>query len=185
MTTRGREQLTDRAPVEVTNLDGYGLPALPWSRPHDLLAAPPKAGDPVGRRSYLGTSRPDGRPHAAGIGALWFAGDLYFTSGPGTRKSRNLAANPACTIAIGLEGIDLVFEGDATGVVDRPTLEEVARLYREGGWPTTVEGDAFTAPFSAPSAGPPPWHLYRFTFHTVFGVAAAEPYGATRWRFDR
>jgi hypothetical protein len=48
-----------------------------------------------------------------------------------------------------------------------------------------VQGDAFTAPFSAPSAGPPPWHLYRFTFHAVFGVATAEPYGATRWRFER
>jgi len=48
-----------------------------------------------------------------------------------------------------------------------------------------VEGDAFTAPYSAPSAGPPPWHLYRFTFHTAFGVASEEPRGATRWRFDR
>ena len=42
----------------------------------------------------------------------------------------------------------------------------------------------FAAPFSAPSAGPPPWHLHRFRFHTVFGVATAEPYGATRWRFE-
>jgi hypothetical protein len=46
-----------------------------------------------------------------------------------------------------------------------------------------VEGDAFTAPFSAPSAGPPPWQLYRFTFETAFGVATDEPYGATRWTF--
>ena len=53
------------------------------------------------------------------------------------------------------------------------------------GWPARVDGDALTAPFSAPSAGPPPWHLYRFTFHTAVGVAGAEPYGATRWRFAR
>jgi hypothetical protein len=46
-----------------------------------------------------------------------------------------------------------------------------------------VEGDALTAPFSAPSAGPPPWHVYRFTFATVVGVATEEPYGATRWSF--
>ena len=69
-------------------------------------------------------------------------------------------------------------------VTDPPTLERVARLYREGGWPAEVEGDAFTAPFSAPSAGPPPWHLYRVTFHAAFGVATAEPHGATRWRFE-
>jgi Pyridoxamine 5'-phosphate oxidase len=174
--------MTDRAPVEVTNLVRYGSPALPWSRPRDLLAAgTPQRDIPF----FLGTTRPDGRPHAAGIGALWLDGDLYFTSGPGTRKSGNLAANPACTISARLEGIDLVLEGEATRVTDRPTLEEAAGRYRQGGWPAEVEGDAFTAPYSAPSAGPPPWQLYRFRFHTAFGVATAEPYGATRWRFER
>ena len=63
-----------------------------------------------------------------------------------------------------LEGIDLVLEGEATRVTDRPTLERLAGLYREGGWPAEVEGEAFTAPYSAPSAGtaalvPLPLHL--------------------------
>ncbi|MGZ4616189.1 MAG: pyridoxamine 5'-phosphate oxidase family protein [Actinomycetes bacterium] len=172
--------MADREPVEVANLDRYGFPSLPWSRPHDLLAATPQPDTPF----FLGTSRPDGRPHAAGIGAVWLDGDLYFTSGAGTRKARNLAANPACTISTRLPGIDLVCEGEANRVVDGPTLEQVAGRYRDGGWPAEVAGDAFTAPFSAPSAGPPPWQLYRFTLHTAFGVATAEPYGATRWRFD-
>jgi hypothetical protein len=132
-----------------------------------------------------GELRPDGRPHAAGIGALWFDGDLYFTSSPQARKARNLATNPACTISARLEGIDIVLEGEAARVTDRSTLEEVARRYRDGGWPAEVAGDAFTAPYSALSAGPPPWQLYRFSFHTAFGVATAEPYGATRWRFPR
>jgi hypothetical protein len=78
-----------------------------------------------------------------------------------------------------------ILEGEATRVTDQPTLEAVARLYREAGWPAQVEGEAFIAPYSAPSAGPPPWQLYRFTFHTAFGVAGAEPHGATRWRFKR
>jgi nitroimidazol reductase NimA-like FMN-containing flavoprotein (pyridoxamine 5'-phosphate oxidase superfamily) len=173
--------MTDREPVEVTNLDRYGFPPLPWSRPHDLLGATPaQPGTPY----FLGTSRPDGRPHAAGIGALWLDGDLYFTSGPGTRKAQNLSANPACTISASLEGIDVVLEGEATRVTDQQTLEAVAGRYRDVGWPAEVEGDAFTAPFSAPSAGPPPWHLYRLTVDTAFGVATAEPYGATRWRFE-
>jgi Pyridoxamine 5'-phosphate oxidase len=174
--------MADREPIEVTNLDRYGNPVLPWSRPRDLLAA----GTPQpGTSFFLGTTRPDGRPHAAGIGALWLNGDLYFTSGPGTRKARNLAANPACTISVRLEGLDLVLNGTVARVTDRPTLEQVASLYRAGGWPAQVEGEAFTAPFSAPSAGPPPWYLYRFTFHTAIGVATAEPNGATRWRFAR
>ena len=172
--------MTDRAPVEVTNLDRYGSAALPWSRPRDLLAASPTQS---GITFFLGTVRPDGRPHAAGIGALWLDGDFYITGGPETRKARNLAANPACTLSVRLEGIDLILEGEAFRVTDQPTLEQAARLYREGGWPAEVQGDAFTAPFSAPSAGPPPWHLYRFTYHTVIGLGGSDPGGATRWRF--
>ena len=176
--------MSEREPVEMTNLDRYGSPPLPWSRPRDLLAtaALPDSGPLT---FFLGTSRPDGRPHAAGVGAVWSGGDLYFPSGPGTRKTRNLAANPACTISVKLEGIDLVLEGEATRVTDGATLEQLAGLYRAVGWPAEVDGEALTAPFSAPSAGPPPWHLYRFRFHTAVGVATAEPHGATRWRFDR
>jgi hypothetical protein len=132
---------------------------------------------------FLATVRPDGRPHAAGVGAVWHDGDLYVVSGPGTRKSRNLASKPQCTVSVSLEGIDMVLDGEATRVTDAGTLEQVAAVYREGGWPVEVEADAFTAPYSAPAAGPPPWHLYRFAFHTVIGTASAEPHGATRWRF--
>jgi hypothetical protein len=125
--------VTDREPVEVTNLDRDGSPPMPWSRPHDrLVATPAEPGTP------------------------------YFL----------------------LEGIDVIMEGEAARVTDPPTLERLASRYRELGWPVEVEGDAFNAPFSAPSAGPPPWHLYRFSLHTAFGVATAEPYGATRWRFQ-
>jgi hypothetical protein len=174
--------MRDREPVETTNLDIYGNEALPWSRARDALAS---AGAAETDRFFLGTVGPDGRPHAAGVGALWHDGDFYIVSGPGTRKSRNLASNPACTIAAALSGIDLTFEGEAARVTDGPTLERLAEAYRTGGWPAEVEGDAFTAPFSAPSAGPPPWYVYRVTFHTVFGVASEEPHGATRWRFAR
>jgi hypothetical protein len=40
-------------------------------------------------------------------------------------------------------------------------------------------------PYSAPAAGPPPWHLYRFTFHTVVSLSTTEPDGATRCRFSQ
>lgn len=46
-----------------------------------------------------------------------------------------------------------------------------------------VDGDAITAPYSAQSAGPPPWHLYRIDVRTAFGVGLREPHGASRWRF--
>jgi hypothetical protein len=173
--------MPNRDPVETTSLDtSSGSPAIPWSHPLELLTAGPFGADTT---FVLGTVRPDGRPHAAMFGAAFHDGDLYFQTGPATRKARNLAANPACTIAASLPGMDLVFEGGARRVVDAPTLEAVAEIYREGGWPVQVQGDAFTAPYTAPSGGPPPWHLFRLDARTVFGVATAEPYGATRWRF--
>ena len=64
-------------------------------------------------------------------------------------------------------------------------LDALAATYRNGGWPVEVERDAFTAPYSAPSAGPPPWYLYRLTLQTAFGVAREDPQGATRWTFDQ
>jgi hypothetical protein len=86
-------------------------------------------------------------------------------------------------VSVRLRGIDLVLEGEAHRVTDSSTLERVAAVYHTGGWPASVEGDALTAPYSAPSAGPAPWHLYRLTLHTAIGVASAEPHGATRWDF--
>ena len=173
--------MTEQQPTETKNLDGYGNPALPWARASAALNATGKKNDTW----FMGTTDPDGQPHAAGVGALWHAGGLFFTSGDGTRKSRNLGKNPAATISISLDGIDLVFEGSVERVTDRATLEAVADRYNDDGdgWPVKVDGDAFTAPFSAPSAGPPPWRLYRLRFEKVFGVASAEPNGATRWSF--
>jgi hypothetical protein len=42
---------------------------------------------------------------------------------------------------------------------------------------------ALTAEYSAPSAGPPPWFVYRLTARSATALATVEPHGATRWRF--
>src|SRR5262245_27096508 len=167
-------------PISTRNLDRYGSPELPWSRARDILVTDTPTADLT---FFVATARPDGRPHSAGVGAIWVDDALYFTSGPGTLKSRNLAANPACSVAVRLRGMDLVLEGEAHRVTDASTLERVAAVYRTGGWPATVERDALTAPYSTPSAGPAPWYLYRLTVHTAVSVAGAEPPGATRWDF--
>jgi hypothetical protein len=163
--------------VDQTNLDIYGSEPIPWSRALEQLEAG------AAKSCWLATTRPDGRPHIAGVGALWVDGRLYFTSGAGTRKSRNLAANPTCALALSLPDLDLVVEGTAARVTDAAILVRLAERYAAQGWPATVSDSAITAPYSAPSAGPPPWDLYLVTPVTAFGVATAEPYGATRWRF--
>jgi hypothetical protein len=86
-------------------------------------------------------------------------------------------------MSVRLPGIDLVLDGEARRETDAATLERVAAGYREGGWPAEVRDDALTAPYSAPSAGPAPWHLYRFTLHAAVGLTTTEPGGATRWTF--
>ena len=134
--------------------------------------------------SFIATTRPDGRPHLAGVGALWDSGTVYVVSGAGTRKSRNLAQNPSCAISMSLEGIDLVVEGVAVRVTDDATLQRIAKRYGEQGWPAVVKDGAFTYDYSAPSAGPPPWDLHAVKPVTVFGVLSDEPGGATRWRFE-
>jgi hypothetical protein len=174
--------MTDRMPIRTKNLDGYGNDALPWTRAHDALA---QGTTGPGTPHFLGTVGPDGRPHVAGVGAVWLDGDLYFTSNLAARKARNVAANPACTVAVKLAGIDLTLFGTAVREGDAATLERIAAIYRDGGWPAEVAGDALTAPFSAPSAGPPPWHVFRFIYERIVGVANAEPWGATLWDFAR
>jgi hypothetical protein len=169
--------LLRRYMMDQKNLDIYGNEPIPWTRAVEQLEADSE------KSFWLATVRPDGRPHVAGVGALWVNGTLYFTSGPGTRKSRNLAQNPACVFSVSLPNLDLVIEGTAARVTDEGTLRELAQAFAAQGWPARVSDGALTAEYSAPSAGPPPWYLYIFTPKTAIGVATAEPNGATRWRF--
>ena len=162
--------------------DLYGLPPIPWSNALEALESGEQSNP--NETWFLATTRPDGRPHLAGVGGLWDQGTVYFVSGAGTRKSRNLAQNPDCAISVSLKGIDLVFEGTPQQVTDDATLQRIAKRYGEGGWPAEVKDGAFTYDYSAPSAGPPPWHLYSMKPTTVYGVLGTEPGGATRWRFD-
>ena len=160
--------------------DLYHLDPIPWSRALEALEKEiPKA-----KTLFLATTRPDGRPHLAGVGAIWDDGKVYVVSGPATRKSRNLVDNPSCSIAASLPGIDLVIEGDARRVTDDETLRRIAKRYAASGWPARVEDQAFTYDYSAPSAGPPPWYLYEIEPRTVFGVLSEGGGGATRWTFD-
>ena len=169
--------------MEQKNLDIYGSKPIPWSRALQALGAPATKPGEAPTTYWLATVRPDQRPHVAGVGALWVDDRFYFTSGAGTRKSRNLAENPNCVISVSLSGLDLVVEGTARLVSDEPTLRRLAELYAAQGWPASVSDGALTAEYSAPSAGPPPWNLYVLRATMAFGVATADPSGATRWIF--
>jgi len=75
-------------------------------------------------------------------------------------------------------------ESEASKVSDATTLQDLAERYAGQDWPARAEKGSITAEFSAPSAGPALWDLYEMDPASAHGVATAEPYGATRWRFD-
>jgi hypothetical protein len=115
---------------------------------------------------------------------MWHDGAFWFETGKLTRKGRNLARDPRCTLTLALRELDLVVDGEAHLVTDPATVTELARLWAED-WPCEVDqsGTALTAPFSAPSAGPPPWHVYRIDASGATALQTVEPGGATRWTF--
>lgn len=179
--------------MDATNLgaDLYDTPDLAWSSVAERLdrgvGQAPGAGGPDRHTCWLATVDPDGQPHVTGIGALWRDGSFFFETGATTRKGRNLARDRRCTLSLATHEFDLVVEGDATRVVEPDVVATLARAWSEGGWPCEVDpsGTALTAPFSAPSAGPPPWNVYRIDVRAATVVATVEPGGAMRWRFDR
>lgn len=168
------------------NLDGYGAPSIEWDRVQATLDGElpqaPGTGGPQRHTVWLTTINPDGSPHVMPVGVVRCGGSWYFTSGPSTRKSRNLARDPRCVVGVATEPFDLVIEGVAERVTDAGELASVAATYARDGWPAEVAGDALTAPFSAPSAGPAPWYLYRVKAATVFALGTSEPFGATKFQ---
>ncbi|HEX6710547.1 MAG TPA: pyridoxamine 5'-phosphate oxidase family protein [Rubrobacter sp.] len=131
---------------------------------------------------WLSTVRPDGRPHVTPLVAVWLDGALYFASGPGERKAKNLAHNPHCVITTGrnvLEGLDLVVEGGAAVVGDEARLRRVADRYASKYGPPfqfTVRDGAFHGEGGVAE-------VYELTPVKAFGFGKGESFSQTRWSF--
>jgi hypothetical protein len=176
--------------MEATNLaDIYGLPLLDWAPIEARLAQgvtqAPQSGGPDRHTSWLATINDDGSPHVTGVGALWVDGAFWFETGEHTRKGRNLARDPRCTLSLATHDFDLVVDGEASLVTDPPTVAAMAARWNAAGWPARVDetGQALTADFSAPSAGRPPWRVYRLAKRRATALSV-DPGGATAWSFS-
>jgi hypothetical protein len=174
--------------VQAKNLaDIYGLPLIDWagieSRLDQGVTQAPGTGGPNRHTCWLATINRDGSPHVTGVGALWVDGAFWFETGERTRKGKNLARDPRCTLSLATNDFDLVVDGEAHKVTDPLTVAAMAARWDSGGWPARVDdtGLALTAEYSAPSAGLPPWIVYRITPHSATAVATVEPGGATHW----
>jgi PPOX class probable F420-dependent enzyme len=176
--------------MDATNLaEIYGTPLMEWANIDDRLAKgltqAPGTGGPNRHTCWLATIDADGSPHVTGVGALWVDGSFWFETGGNTRKGRNLARDARCTLSVATDDFDVVVEGRAQRITDPATVAAMAARWAAAGWPATVDesGSALTAEYSAPSAGRPPWFVYRLTPHAATALLTVDPGGATRWRF--
>src|SRR3954454_12581739 len=100
----------------------YGTPLVDWTRVEERLSRglpqAPVAGGPGRPTCWLATRNADCSPHLTGIGALWTSGTFWFETGTTTRKGRNLARDPRCSLSVATDEFDLVVDGAATLVED-------------------------------------------------------------------
>jgi len=174
--------------MEIINLgEADGLPPVDWAAIVAKLDAwsAPRSDAVNSRTTWLSTVNEDNSPHLTAVGALWVDGAFWFQTGAGTRKGRNVARDPRCSVAVSVPDADVVIEGDATRVTERGAVARVAKAWADNGWPVEPDenGSGITAPFNAPSQGPPPWNVYRIEPRSATVVLAAEPGGLTRFRF--
>src|SRR5207253_2078822 len=166
--------------MKTTNLgEADGLPTIEWSEVETQLADLLSHDDPRSpNRStfWLTTLNDDGSPHVTSVGALWHAGSCWFQTGERTRKAKNVARDPRCSISVATKGFDVMVTGDARRVTDPKVVAEIAALWAKSGWPAQPDdtGTGITAPFNAPTLGPPPWFVYEVTPRTATAVGTAE-----------
>jgi hypothetical protein len=154
-------------------MPGYGLlgPAegsglLPWSWAEERLAA--------SHDYWVATSWPDGRPHLMPVWALWHEGCIWFSCSGSSRKTRNLRAEPRCTIATDNALEPVVVEGIAEVVDDLDVLSVVLDL-ENAKYATSYTMELFDPAVNTCFRVRPVW---------AFGLAEGDFTGSpTRWVF--
>ena len=156
------------------HMPGYGIvgPAegrglLPWSWAEERLT--------TSHDYWVATARPDGRPHLMPVWAVWDGRALWFSSSVGSRKARNLAAEPRCSIATDNAWEPVVLEGIASVVADSDAL---ARFI-------TLENDKYGTDYNVDFLDPAVNATFRVEPSWVFTLTEDDFTGSpTRWSFE-
>ena len=174
--------------IGVASDDRLDIPML-WEEALDRLG--------LATTYWLATARPDGRPHLRPVLGVWLGSVCYAATSPASRTGRNLAVEGRCVISTGsaaLPPVDLVVEGVAERVTEEIELLTVSQAYDgKYGWQVDVEDGALYGQ-GAPTAGPPPYHVFRISPRIAYafpGVEGAEAPAVsdeavvtpTRWTF--
>ena len=124
---------------------------------------------------WIATSRPDGRPHLMLVWGVWWENAFWFTTGPNTRKAKNIAAHGG--VCIGTERADeaVILEGVPHPITDRAIWKRLCAVYD-----AKYGGDL--EPLLVSSGG----NVYCIEPQIAFGQdehAANFAESVTRWRF--
>jgi pyridoxine/pyridoxamine 5'-phosphate oxidase len=89
---------------------GQGTGLIPWAEAERRLSD--------SHDYWCATVRPDGRPHVMPVWGVWLDGGVWFSSGLRSRKARDLAVEPRCTLTTDDAQNPVVVDGVARQVTD-------------------------------------------------------------------
>ncbi len=150
-------------------MPGYGVAAdeaglLPWDWATERLTS--------SHDYWLATVSPAGTPHLMPVWALWQAGALWFSCSNGSRKTRNLLANPRCSLSTSNTAQPVVVRGRAEVVAG---LTEIQALI-------DAENAKYGTDYSMDFLGPASSTWFKVSAERVIGLDVADFTGSpTRW----
>ncbi|HYY20582.1 MAG TPA: pyridoxamine 5'-phosphate oxidase family protein [Thermoleophilaceae bacterium] len=144
---------------------------LPWSRVSEWLTA--------ARNYWVCTTRPDGRPHAKPVWAVWLEDQLLFSTHPESITARNLRANPVLVVHPESGDDVAIVDGTARRLDDRALLARFGAAY-EAKYDWHLSGEDLDP--ANPGAA-----YYAVQPRVVVSWATEAEIGETitRWSFDR
>jgi len=157
---------------------GYGFPKgrkglLPWSWAEQRLKK--------SHNYWITTERPDGSPHTVSphtmvVWGLWQDGRFVFSTGSGSRKARNLAANPNCIVCTEHAHEAVIVEGVAE-IADVAARRKMIPVYEK-----KYDWDLSSMKDDLLSMKEP---VYAVRPRVVFGLWEKYFQGkSTRWKFE-
>ena len=78
---------------------------------------------------WIATTRPDGVPHLMVVWGIWWQGAFWFTTGPRTRKAKNLAGRAECVVGTEKADETVILQGVAEVVSERGVWKALADIY--------------------------------------------------------
>ena len=124
---------------------------------------------------WIATSRPDARPHLMLVWGIWWQDAFWFSTGPRTRKAKNITASPRCVIGTEKADEAVILEGTVEEICDRTVWKQLIDVYNR-----KYGGDV--GPLLESSGG----CVFRVDPQTVFAQDEHAPNfteAVTRWPF--